>query len=916
MAAHTGLSSIVRVDHSAATSLTKDWAFFLARTRMRSEITIICDDAVVQSLFGQLNPRSAHRSHVISRLASSDHAPIESQRAKDLHDEFEAAKDLLLAPDPTFARLLLRANAFVERESVVWWRKVTLGKGRDIARAFEWDTGEHARYMFAYMVLLSPWTRVKLSVPVVGSRRQFAIYAKENIAVNTKLFELAGTLSTDRSDAVDHTQLSVMNAGDGSKRILSGPIRLVNHHCKANCEYEQLDDSTPDAITLCTVARINAGDEITVIYGDGYWSDDEEGCPCGNCRPKELKPEAGPSRIVDDELKSAAKKRKNQWRRDKCKEAKRSKKEEASSTAANGSVDKDIYQLGAANGSTELLVTVQNYVRENKNPVRKGKKTNGGCLTSRQDRENFIDKIREVSSWRSGQGWIQGVDMAHWRCLPACLADQFPSARMPRNLGKRDPVGLQYYPESYTCLIRTPTAHKINEKDNFVTKIRQWTGVPLPKAIQGENINLPLGFDYDARQEVERTCVRRIRNQRGADAAVRARRERRQHAARARAREPAGVAQRVACRTAFAGACGAHTVWRSPHVRRVYRVARGEALSGAVSWSARTAPPGVIDDWTCPGPSIRGTPRDYRVAIRTKAKHSQLDRQVESWLSLALVDVGVAVENDYKEAMPKARSTVRIPAAKRKAKTTGRKQSVETQRSSSGKKSDLETRRRGARPASSSDSLNSGGLYAFSDVTRAEVYLVHWEPTDAKQWEPDWRTGDIFTDDTTLKVFWKNADTDGKDYLDLEQWDVGETVESTTMESEDVRDTEEGSETYQPPDEANPNATRVYARWRDGAYYPGTVAHEVSPGLWTVWFDDQTSCDVTRDNMRRDAPRTGDRVEVSVDLVTIQRIEEDGTIIVQQEGSKKMFPVPADEITRGWNDRLVEGDIVCMDAPA
>lgn len=91
-----------------------------------------------------------------------------------------------------------------------------------------------ARHFKAYIVLLTPWSRVRLCVRQQFNRPQFSILATEDIEADTLLYELIGTMSTDTANKISHTNQSTMFANDGSERILSGPVRIVNHHCSAN----------------------------------------------------------------------------------------------------------------------------------------------------------------------------------------------------------------------------------------------------------------------------------------------------------------------------------------------------------------------------------------------------------------------------------------------------------------------------------------------------------------------------------------------------------------------------------------------------------------------------------------------------------------------------------------------------------
>ncbi len=63
--------------------------------------------------------------------------------------------------------------------------------------------------------------------------------------------------------------------------------RFVNHSCKANSQYERFVWLGKQCIVLASLG-IEAGDEITVDYGDTYWNDLDKECKCGEpcCRYK------------------------------------------------------------------------------------------------------------------------------------------------------------------------------------------------------------------------------------------------------------------------------------------------------------------------------------------------------------------------------------------------------------------------------------------------------------------------------------------------------------------------------------------------------------------------------------------------------------------------------------------------------
>lgn len=123
--------------------------------------------------------------------------------------------------------------------------------------------------------------------------------------------------------------------------------------------------------------------------------------------------------------------------------------------------------------------------------------------------------------------------------------------------------------------------------------------------------------------------------------------------------------------------------------------------------------------------------------------------------------------------------------------------------------------------------------------------------------------------------------------------------------------------TYTPPANPNPNATKVYALWSTGCYYPGRVACKTGPNTWRVYFDDRDSCEVSLDNMRLAKLREEDIVALACDLVRVCRIDDDGTITVTQTGKAKEFPIPEEQIHAHWDDRRIQdgSSLIFLETP-
>lgn len=122
---------------------------------------------------------------------------------------------------------------------------------------------------------------------------------------------------------------------------------------------------------------------------------------------------------------------------------------------------------------------------------------------------------------------------------------------------------------------------------------------------------------------------------------------------------------------------------------------------------------------------------------------------------------------------------------------------------------------------------------------------------------------------------------------------------------------------YTAPANPNPNATKVYALWSNGCYYPGTVARKADNDSWMILFDDGDSCEVPLQNIRRGGVRVGDTVSVSVDEVKVERVDSDGTITVKQVAKPLAFPILETCIEAEWGDRCIDDPsiIVCLETP-
>ncbi|KAJ7684906.1 hypothetical protein DFH06DRAFT_1118561 [Mycena polygramma] len=224
------------------------WAEHLSQGLFATEQATLADDAV-----------TASNRHVPARFAPT----AVDQEGRSLKAILNDHQEKLFAPHQTCTALDARIGELFER------MRPLLNVPVHAEPAALWCLN-------AYTVLLAPWSPVQLRVKCMGClhTKGFTICAARDLAENEFIYELAGLMSIDLADNTEHTDLStVAFPEDGTRRLLFGPICLLNHHCEANAE---------------TNHRVSKGEELSINYGQGYWKDDEPSapCPCSKCTPE------------------------------------------------------------------------------------------------------------------------------------------------------------------------------------------------------------------------------------------------------------------------------------------------------------------------------------------------------------------------------------------------------------------------------------------------------------------------------------------------------------------------------------------------------------------------------------------------------------------------------------------------------
>lgn len=96
------------------------------------------------------------------------------------------------------------------------------------------------RLIVRYYLIYHPHSPIKLGVVFFPGQTtpQRGIVARVPILEGTYLLEAGGIVSNDSPTRKISGFSAIMHKGDrsASKRLLVGPIRFANHHCRPNCQ--------------------------------------------------------------------------------------------------------------------------------------------------------------------------------------------------------------------------------------------------------------------------------------------------------------------------------------------------------------------------------------------------------------------------------------------------------------------------------------------------------------------------------------------------------------------------------------------------------------------------------------------------------------------------------------------------------
>ncbi|KAJ7658706.1 hypothetical protein DFH06DRAFT_1195693 [Mycena polygramma] len=256
------------------------WGALQSNQSVSLQIGLRTDDSVVQALFAQRNARGRHhgrQSYAPSRLSSRPRTNTHQAEHDNLQLAFNEAKINWFRADQHALGAQQDIATFVEAQER--WVRAHIGPSPVHADAAAWFVG-------GYAALFASWSLVSLRMRAIGGvgPRQFAVIAEENIPPQTTLHELTGLLSSSPADGRSHTNLSVMYDLDGERRVLMGPIRMLNHSCNPNTDFLFLKSGNGHAVTVRANRQIQKDEEITVSYGRQFWTAGNH-CLCPFCVP-------------------------------------------------------------------------------------------------------------------------------------------------------------------------------------------------------------------------------------------------------------------------------------------------------------------------------------------------------------------------------------------------------------------------------------------------------------------------------------------------------------------------------------------------------------------------------------------------------------------------------------------------------
>ncbi|KII82902.1 hypothetical protein PLICRDRAFT_527696 [Plicaturopsis crispa FD-325 SS-3] len=237
----------------------KYYADHLVHSTLESVDILATDPIVVHALYARRAKKGTRQKHVPKTVAP-DFEPDQSI-ANRIYDLFENQKDRwTYSATESIAQVIMAEypDTFPERTRA----------------ALNWE-------LFAYRQVIDTRSAVRLRVINMDGHLQFAVVAQRDIDPLEELWDLMGIMPIDSNG--QHTKVSEMAPEGGGARPLIGPIRFANHQCRSfNCEFVTVLGTNNFVVIAKATRAISAGDELFIDYGEDYFEDLEEGCPCAD----------------------------------------------------------------------------------------------------------------------------------------------------------------------------------------------------------------------------------------------------------------------------------------------------------------------------------------------------------------------------------------------------------------------------------------------------------------------------------------------------------------------------------------------------------------------------------------------------------------------------------------------------------
>lgn len=163
------------------------------------------------------------------------------------------------------------------------------GLKRYLAKLATKDEKEHFKRHFRKYVNLympdCPW-EVSTTNRYTITQHEAAVTARRDIRKNEVIKYLCGiqvAMTKEEEETLDLNKRDfsiVMSSRKKAPSLFLGPARFANHDCDPNA---RLTTNGPNGMAIVSKKDIEAGEEITVSYGEDYFGDDNCECLCATC---------------------------------------------------------------------------------------------------------------------------------------------------------------------------------------------------------------------------------------------------------------------------------------------------------------------------------------------------------------------------------------------------------------------------------------------------------------------------------------------------------------------------------------------------------------------------------------------------------------------------------------------------------